>query len=413
VTTSNVPNGTTLYWTISHGTTAAADFSATSGSFSISANAGSFNVTTVADETTEGNQTFSVEIRTVSTSGTVVATAGPITVVDTSLTRTYSFGTIPTSINEGSSGTFNVTTTNVPNSTTLYWTISNTTTANADFSSTSGSFTITSNAGSFSVTTSADATTEGSQSFQVQLRTGSTSGTVVATSNSVTINDTSTTPQLSPTIQLLTNYTIPVTSLQTKASGIRITRDTSGPASQNWSITTSLTVQSGAGNGVSSGTLTTSSTNAVVIFQAPHNTTNVTVNVTGSGYTSFSNTYSISAVSIYSPYNFSRGYPQESGADASRLNIATQLNGASQVYRSNNAFTTSSGTRYGLFRAPDYAGVNFWANWAFVNNAGSITNQNFYDNFFGGLGGNDLTRSQTNSKSFDSGTGYNALYDRP
>jgi hypothetical protein len=105
----------------------------------------------------------------------------------------YTFTSTPSSINEGSSGSFTVTTTNVPSGTTLYWTISNTTTANADFSSTSGSFTITSGTGTFSVSPIADYTTEGAETFTVQVRTVSTSGTVVATSSSVTVTDTSTT----------------------------------------------------------------------------------------------------------------------------------------------------------------------------------------------------------------------------
>jgi len=91
------------------------------------------------------------------------------------------------SINEGSALTVNVTTANVADATTLYWTVSNA----GDFATSSGSFTITSNSGSFTVTPSADATTEGSETFEVSIRTGSTSGTVVATSSAITINDTS------------------------------------------------------------------------------------------------------------------------------------------------------------------------------------------------------------------------------
>ena len=107
----------------------------------------------------------------------------------------YTFGTIPSSIDEGNSGTFNVITYNeVPDGTTLYWTINHGTTASADFSASSGSFTVTGYLGSFSITALADILTEGSQTFTVQIRTGSTSGTVVATSSSVTINDTSTAP---------------------------------------------------------------------------------------------------------------------------------------------------------------------------------------------------------------------------
>lgn len=108
----------------------------------------------------------------------------------------YDFGTIPTSINENSTVTFNIETTNIADNTTLYWTINHTTTTSSDFSSTSGSFTINSNTGSFNITTIADSLTEGNQTFTVSILTGSDSGPIVATSNSVTINDTSTSPPI-------------------------------------------------------------------------------------------------------------------------------------------------------------------------------------------------------------------------
>jgi len=98
------------------------------------------------------------------------------------------------SINEGSSLTVNVTTAYVDNGTTLYWTINNVTTSNTDFSPYNGSFTINNNTGSFSISPIADVTTEGSETCTVSVRTLSTSGTVVATSNSITVNDTSITP---------------------------------------------------------------------------------------------------------------------------------------------------------------------------------------------------------------------------
>lgn len=196
VDTTNISNGTILYWTINHVTTTSADFSATSGSFTINSNTGSFNITTIADSATEGGETFTVSIRTNSTSGTVVAISSSVTINDTSVGISYTFGTIPSSINEGSSGTFNLDTTNISNGTTLYWSINNVTSNGADFSTTSGSFIINSNTGSFNITTIADSLTEGNQTFTVSIRTGSTSGTVVATSNSVTINDTSTSPPI-------------------------------------------------------------------------------------------------------------------------------------------------------------------------------------------------------------------------
>lgn len=190
VSTTNIPNATTLYWTIAHGTTVSADFTATSGSFTINSNAGSFTITTIADKTTEGNESFSIQLRTGSISGTVKATSDPITIIDTSLTPSYSASAAVNNVDENSSVTINITTTSVDNGTTLYWTVLNNTTTNQDFSAVSGSFTINSNSGSFNVTALRDYITEGSETFQVQIRTGSISGTVVATTGLITINDT-------------------------------------------------------------------------------------------------------------------------------------------------------------------------------------------------------------------------------
>ena len=110
----------------------------------------------------------------------------------------YSISPSTTSVNEGSSVTFTITTVGF-GSGTLYWTLEavSGTVNNSDFSSPAnavnpgGSVTITNNSGSFSVTLANDATTEGTESFLSRLRTGSTSGTIVATSATVTISDTS------------------------------------------------------------------------------------------------------------------------------------------------------------------------------------------------------------------------------
>ena len=102
-----------------------------------------------------------------------------------------------TSVNEGSTVTFNLTGTNIVDDT-FYWTINHITTADADFSPASGSFSVVSNSGTFTVTTTADLTTEGAETFTVSVRRGSTSGVIVATNASaITINDTSLTPTIS------------------------------------------------------------------------------------------------------------------------------------------------------------------------------------------------------------------------
>ena len=200
VSTSNVADATTLYWTATN----SGDFATSSGSFTITSDAGSFSVTPTADSTTEGNETFKVEIRTDSISGPVVAETTNITIVDTSTAPVPSVDSVtgPANVDEGSSATINVTTSNIPNGTTLNWSVSRA----SDFSVSSGTVTINSDAGSFSVTPTADVTTEGSETFTVTV-SGTVSSTAVSqTSSNITINDTSVAPAFNP------DYTITVTN---------------------------------------------------------------------------------------------------------------------------------------------------------------------------------------------------------
>jgi hypothetical protein len=206
VSTNGIANGTTLYYTLNtiSGTIDSSDFSSGSlnGSFSISGASGTYNTggtasisyTLANDVTTEGSESFQLQVRTGSTSGTIVATSSTVTINDTSV-PTYSVSPSTSSVNEGSSVTFTITTGGVANGTTLYYTLQavSGTINSSDFSSggTSGSFTINSNSGSVTLTLANDVTTEGSESFQFEVRTGSTSGSVVATSSTVTIIDTS------------------------------------------------------------------------------------------------------------------------------------------------------------------------------------------------------------------------------
>lgn len=202
-TVQNVgPNGT-YYWTVLNGTSTNSDFSAISGSFTVSGNTGSlddgtgtFSIPIVADRTFEGNETFQVQVRSTSTSGPVLITSSSVTINDVSVQP--GFTSAPSSINEGSSGVFQVN--NLGPAGTYYWTILNETTTNADFVAASGSFTTSTlnGTGVITVEIASDLTTEGGETFRVQVREGSTSGTVLVTSPfSVTINDTSLTP--SPT----------------------------------------------------------------------------------------------------------------------------------------------------------------------------------------------------------------------
>lgn len=142
---------------------------------------------------------------------------------------TYSVSPAANNVNEGSSLTFTVTTANIPDGFTLYWTVSRP----EDFAVSSGSFTINNNAGTFTVTPTADSATEGAETFTVSIRSGSTSGTVVTTSSSVTINDTSTS-SVSPTI--ISSYVTgtSASSAQTRAG---ITQSISFSGTQTQSLT--------------------------------------------------------------------------------------------------------------------------------------------------------------------------------
>jgi hypothetical protein len=185
------PNGT-YFWSINHGTTVAADFSAENGSFTIAGGGaqdngtGTFSVTTLNDYVTEGAQTFTVSVRTVSVSGTVLATSSSVTVNDTSTTVLASGS--PTSFNEGASTTITASATGFPNGT-YFWTVLNGTTTAADFTATSGSFAVSNGvSGAFTVTAATLGGAEAAETFQVQIRTVSTSGTIIATTGALTIN---------------------------------------------------------------------------------------------------------------------------------------------------------------------------------------------------------------------------------
>jgi alpha-tubulin suppressor-like RCC1 family protein len=111
--------------------------------------------------------------------------------------QSYSLSSNTTSLNESGSNTsvaLTVSTINNADGTTLYWTISGSTSADFTDGSNSGSVSITNNSGTIIRTLVADLTTEGVESFIAQLRTGSTSGPIVAIAPVITVADTSQSP---------------------------------------------------------------------------------------------------------------------------------------------------------------------------------------------------------------------------
>jgi len=198
INTSNVADGTVLYYTI-NGTVNSSDFTdgLLTGSVTINNNTASFTKTLANDITpigTEGSESFTVNIRLDSLTGTIVTSSSTINVADTSV-LSYGITQSSTSLNEGDSVTFTITTQGVPNGTTLYYTTTGTVNSN-DFTDglLSGSLTINNNSALLTKTLSNDLTivgTENQETFQIQIRTGSTTGSIVATSSTITVEDTS------------------------------------------------------------------------------------------------------------------------------------------------------------------------------------------------------------------------------
>lgn len=109
--------------------------------------------------------------------------------------ETYSITESTTSVNEGETVRFTVTTTNISDGTTLYYSINSVsgTVDASDFTtgSLTGNFTVNSNSGTVDLILVNDNLTEGFESFQLQVRTVSTSGNIVVTSNTISVTDTS------------------------------------------------------------------------------------------------------------------------------------------------------------------------------------------------------------------------------
>ena len=81
VDTTNVSNGTTLYWKVNNVTSESADFTATDGNFTVNSDQGNFSITTVSDVDSDA-ETFTVSITTDAGLTNVVATSVEITIND-------------------------------------------------------------------------------------------------------------------------------------------------------------------------------------------------------------------------------------------------------------------------------------------------------------------------------------------
>ena len=195
VNTTNVPDATTLYYSLS-GTATANDFvgGTMAGSFTITNNTGNFTVNVVGDVITDDGENFTANIRTDSTSGTIVGSSLQVTIADVSLTEAITQSA--TNINEGDLVTFTVSTSGYPTGYTFYWDIELLTggVTSSDFNDGLLSGTITTNSSGQAILSKQlvqDRISEGVEKFKLNIRTGSAVGPILLSSDEVTINDTS------------------------------------------------------------------------------------------------------------------------------------------------------------------------------------------------------------------------------
>ena len=103
---------------------------------------------------------------------------------------TYTITQSSTTIPEGGTVTFNVTTTNLPFGSVLYYSLEGTATPDDFVGGTmAGSFTVNNNQGAFHIWAAGDIVTDDGETFIAKVRLDSSSGTVVATASEVTITD--------------------------------------------------------------------------------------------------------------------------------------------------------------------------------------------------------------------------------
>ena len=196
VATTNVAEGTTLYWSVSGTGVSGTDFSA--GALTGSGNVGSdgslsFAHTLASDASTEGAETLSLRVFSDSNRTNQVGSTVEVSVADTSLDPTYTVSTDVSTVNEGSTLTSTVATTNVAEGTTIYWAVSGTNIAAADFDPAvlNGSATVGADGNAtFAQVLASDSLTEGTETLSLKVYSDANRTTQVGTTVDVSIADT-------------------------------------------------------------------------------------------------------------------------------------------------------------------------------------------------------------------------------
>lgn len=168
LTTTNVTNGTTVPYTITGTGITAGDLglSSLTGLFTVNSNTASLVLNIAADVTTEGSETFTLTLNSITPTTSV-----SVTINDTSVptTPTYTLSRSTSAVTEGSIFTITLTTTNVANGTSVPYTITGVSSADIDGDPLTGNFVINSNTDSVVFSVTDDGLTEGVETFTLTL----------------------------------------------------------------------------------------------------------------------------------------------------------------------------------------------------------------------------------------------------
>lgn len=140
------------------------------------------------DRTTEGTENFTIQLRTTSATGPIVAT-GTLSIQDTSVNPVYAISPSGITASAGSSITYTVATSNVFDYTKLFWTDQGLLSA-TDFVDTvkSGSVSVVNNAAVIVRTLKSTLSSTLPKQIELVLRINSTTGNIVATASNVTVS---------------------------------------------------------------------------------------------------------------------------------------------------------------------------------------------------------------------------------
>lgn len=191
VTTTNVSDGTLLYWEFYGNEITENDFGGSPVSGTIILDGATFTIskTLLNDVLEEGIETLNFRVRKGSIIGPIVATTST-TINDTSRPIYNAYASTST-INEGSTITFTIVTENVPNNTQLFWRlIGDISATDISPATTNGIAIIVDNAATVTKTVLADLSTEGTEELTFEVTNTANTSTVKASTSTI-IDDTS------------------------------------------------------------------------------------------------------------------------------------------------------------------------------------------------------------------------------